>query len=98
MEFPTKPIIALRTQCRQNAGMTIQLTIREVPEAVRNELAARAAREGRSMQEYLKRELERLASRPTTADWIARVRERKTASGTRLRTRDILSARAQDKR
>jgi len=42
--------------------MPIQITIRNVPEKVRDELAARAALQGKSMQEYLRSELERLAS------------------------------------
>jgi len=49
-------------ECRQNAVMPIQITIRNVPEKVRDELAARAALQGKSMQEYLRSELERLAS------------------------------------
>ena len=45
--------------------MGIQITIRDVPEKVRDELAARAALQGKSMQEYLRAELERLAARPS---------------------------------
>ena len=46
--------------------MPVQMTIRGVPEAVRNELAARAASQRQSMQEFLLRcELERIASRPS---------------------------------
>ena len=37
--------------------MGVQITIRDVPVAVRDELAARAARERKSMQEYLKQRL-----------------------------------------
>jgi antitoxin FitA len=33
--------------------MPVAITIRNVPEEVRDELAARAARSGRSLQEYL---------------------------------------------
>jgi plasmid stability protein len=57
--------------------MSVQITIRDVPNEVRDELAARAARSGQSMQEYLKAELERLARRPTIGDWLDRVRGRK---------------------
>jgi plasmid stability protein len=38
------------------------ITIRNVPDEVRNTLAARAALSGRSMQEYVLRQLIRLAS------------------------------------
>jgi antitoxin FitA len=45
--------------------MAIQINIRDVPEKVRDELAARAALQGKSMQEFLRAELERLAARPS---------------------------------
>ena len=44
--------------------MAVAITIRNVPHEVRDELAARAARSGRSLQEYLLRQLTDLASRP----------------------------------
>ena len=50
--------------------MTIQITVRDVPAKVRDELAARAALQGQSMQEYLRKELERLAARPTVHTWL----------------------------
>jgi plasmid stability protein len=42
--------------------MAVQITIRDVPEQVRDELAARAALKGQSMQEFLRAELARLAA------------------------------------
>ena len=45
--------------------MAVQITIRGVPEEVRDELAARAALKRQSMQEYLREELERLAALPS---------------------------------
>jgi hypothetical protein len=42
--------------------MAIQINIRDVPEKVRDELVARAALQGKSMQEFLRAELERLAA------------------------------------
>src|SRR5262249_1056379 len=42
------------------------------PEKVRDELAARAASQGRSMQEFLRSELQRLASRPSVDAWLQR--------------------------
>jgi len=59
--------------------MGVQITIRDVPETVRDELAARAARAGQSMQEFLRGELERLAARPSVEGWLAQVCERKRA-------------------
>jgi len=73
--------------------MGVQITIRDVPEKVRDELAARAAHERKSMQEYLKGELEKLASRPSLDAWLERVRERKRAAGTRVSTKKILKHR-----
>jgi hypothetical protein len=52
-------------QCWHCASMTIQINIRDVPEKVRDELASRAAMQGKSMQEFLRAELERLAARPS---------------------------------
>lgn len=52
------------------------ITVRDVPDDVRDELAARAARSGRSLQEYLKGELIDLAHRPTVADVVVEVRRR----------------------
>jgi plasmid stability protein len=78
--------------------MTVQITIRDVPEKVRDELAARAALQGKSMQEYLRSELERLASRPSVDAWLEQVRKRKRASQTRLSAAQILKARDADRR
>ena len=78
--------------------MGVQITIRDVPEKVRDELASRAARERKSMQEYLKGELERLASRPSLHSWLERVRERKHAAGRRLSGKQILKHRDADRR
>jgi len=78
--------------------MGVQITIRDVPEAVRDELAARAARERKSMQEYLRGELERLAVRPSLHAWLEQVRERKRAAGRRVSGRRILAHRNADRR
>jgi plasmid stability protein len=78
--------------------MTVQITVRDVPEKVRDELAARAALQGKSMQEYLRSELERLAARPSVDAWLEQVRKRKRASQTRLSASQILKARNADRR
>ena len=56
--------------------MSVTITVRDVPEDVRDELAARAARSGRSLQEYLKGQLIDLAHRPVAADVVLEVRRR----------------------
>ncbi len=78
--------------------MGIQITIRDVPKNVRDELAARAALQGKSMQEFLRAELERLAARPSVEAWLKLLRARKRATQTRVSSRDILGSRNADRR
>jgi len=85
-------------QCFQNAVMAVQITIRDVPEPVRDELASRAALQGKSMQEYLRGELERIAARPSVDAWLRSVRERKDAAATRVGASKIVSARNADRK
>lgn len=74
------------------------ITIRDVPDAVRDELAARAARAGKSLQEYLRGMLVESTSRPTVDDVIARARARVGATGVRVNADSILAARDADRR
>jgi len=78
--------------------MPVQLTIRDVPDQVRDELAARAALQRKSMQEFLRGELEKIASRPSLEVWLQTVRERKKAAGSRVDTDTILQARDADRK
>jgi plasmid stability protein len=78
--------------------MATTMTIRHVPEEVRNELAARAAKTGRSLQEYMLDEIVRLASKPSVADLVADVRERKRRSGRPVGRDAILADRDADRR
>ena len=78
--------------------MSVQITIRDVPEKVRDELAARAALQGKSMQEFLRTELERLAARPSVDAWLQQVRKRKRAAQTRVASEQILNSRDADRR
>ena len=78
--------------------MSVAITIRDVPDDVRDELAARAARSGRSLQSYLNDLLVQTASRPTPADVIGRARGRVAATGSRLDPETILQARDADRR
>ena len=77
--------------------MTVQITIRGVPEEVRDELAVRAAVRRQSMQEFLRGELERIASRPSLDTWLRDVRYRKEAADTRVPPSVILGARDADR-
>ncbi len=73
--------------------MPTSITIRDVPDETRDELAARAALTGRSLQEYLRSQLVELARRPDAEALIARVRERKRRTGSRLAAGEILAHR-----
>ncbi len=70
--------------------MFTSITIRKVPAEVRDELAARAAKSGRSLQEYLLEELTEVASLPDPAELIASARERVRRTGSQLGPEDIL--------
>jgi antitoxin FitA len=77
--------------------MAVSMTIRDVPEDVRDELAARARRSGRSLQEYLRGELMELARTPDPADVLARARERVRQTGSTVTAEQILAARDADR-
>jgi plasmid stability protein len=53
------------------------IQIRNVPPDLHKKLKIRAAEEGITLSEYLLREAERVASRPTLAELTERVRTRK---------------------
>lgn len=78
--------------------MGVAITVRDVPLEVRDELAARAARSGRSLQEYLRGFLVEAVAKPTAADVIARARARVDATGGQVQPEAILAARDADRR
>lgn len=53
------------------------IQIRDVPESVHGALKSRAAREGLSLSDFIKRELERVAERPTMQEWLERTQRAK---------------------
>ena len=77
--------------------MPVAITIRNVPDDVRDELAARAARSGRSLQEYLAAQLAELASRPDVATAVAASRARVRATGRVLDPEGIVADRDADR-
>ena len=81
----------------QNACMT-SITIRDVPEEVRDELAARARLSGRSLQEFLRSELTELARRPDPVILLTQARQRTRRTGSRLSAAQILDHRDNDRR
>ena len=78
--------------------MPTSITIRHVPDEVRNELAARASLAGRSLQEHLRAELIELAKRPSVDVLLARVRQHKAATSSHLPASKILTHRDRDRR
>lgn len=51
------------------------IQVRDVPDRVHGTLKARAAREGMSLSDFIKRELERAAERPTMQEWLERTQQ-----------------------
>jgi antitoxin FitA len=77
--------------------MGTAITIRDVPDETRDELAARAAATGRSLQEYVRGELIELARRPDAEVLLAQVRDRKQRTGSRLSPDSIVRHRDADR-
>jgi len=101
---PEVPSHAPHTRRRPSACISaadtaiFSITIRNVPTEVRNELAARAARSGQSLQEFLLARLTDLASRPDVRTVLERARERVRITGSALTTEQILDALDADRR
>jgi plasmid stability protein len=74
------------------------ITIRDVPDETGDELAARAALTGRSLQEYLRARLVELARMPDAEVLMAKVRARKSATGGAVELEQILAYRDADRR
>ncbi len=77
--------------------MGVQITIRNVPEEVRDELASRAALKRQSMQEYLREALERMASVPSREVVLERARRRVEASDSRVTSAEIVRMLEEDR-
>jgi len=57
--------------------MSKMIQVRDVPEHLHGTLKSRAAREGMSLSDFIKRELERAAERPTMREWLERTQQSK---------------------
>lgn len=77
--------------------MPKSITIRDIPDWTSEELAARAASSGRSLQEYLRARLVEMADTPDAETWVARVRARKASTGGSLSAGSILGHRDADR-
>ncbi|CNH57896.1 Uncharacterised protein [Mycobacterium tuberculosis] len=76
----------------------VAITVRDIPAHVRDELAARAARAGQSLQEYLRGLLVSAADKPCAADVISRARARVQTTGVRLDAASILAEKDANRR
>jgi plasmid stability protein len=57
--------------------MSKMIQVRDVPDSVHGTLKSRAGREGMSLSDFIKRELERVAERPTMQEWLERTQQAK---------------------
>lgn len=78
--------------------MPKSITIRDVPDQTSDELAARAALTGRSLQEYLRARLVELAQAPDAEVVVARIHARKAATGGSVNADRILAHRDAERR
>jgi plasmid stability protein len=78
--------------------MPRSITIRDVPDETTQELAARAAVSGRSLQEYLRAHLIAWTAQPDPAVLMARARARKERVGSEIGSASILSHRDAERR
>lgn len=76
----------------------VAVTVRDVPSGVRDELAARAARAGQSLQEYLRGLLVNAAAKPTVDEVLARARSRVAITGGRVDPAATLQSRDADRK
>jgi antitoxin FitA len=90
-------VLAFWQRAQQTGAVPKSITIRDVPDETSEELAARAALTGRSLQEYLRARLVELASAPDAEAWMARVRARKMATGGSITIDQVLAQRDADR-
>lgn len=76
----------------------VAVTVRDLPDDVRDELASRAARAGKSLQEYLRGILVAAAEKPSLDDVLTRARARVSATGVRVDAAATLAAKDADRR
>ena len=78
--------------------MPVQITIRNVPDEIRDRISEHAASRRQSMQQFLLGELERMAQEPDSAnresnrEILDRARKRLAITGTRLSAETIVNA------
>lgn len=68
----------------------VSITVRNVPQDVRDELAARAALEGKSLQIYLHEELTQMVEHPSQRQLLERIRRRRPSAKAKLTAEDVV--------
>lgn len=63
--------------------MSKMIQVRDVSDEVHSTLKARAAREGMSLSDFIKRELGRMVERPTMREWLERTAQARPISTNR---------------
>ena len=63
--------------CSYAWDLSKMIQVRDVPEHLHGTLKSRAAREGMSLSDFLKKELARVAERPTMQEWLERTQQGK---------------------
>jgi antitoxin FitA len=79
----------MSSTCVSVEHMTKMIQVRNVPEDVHRTLKARAAKAGVSLSDYIKRDLEQAAARPSLEEIDARIAARGRSG---LRTETVLGA------
>jgi plasmid stability protein len=69
--------------------MSKMVQVRDVPDRVHSTLKARAAREGMSLSDFIKRELERTAERPSMLEWLERAQQTKANATKRTAAQSV---------
>ncbi len=69
--------------------MSKMIQVREVPDRVHSTLKARAAREGISLSDFIKRELERTVELPTMREWLEHTEQARPISTRRSATQIV---------
>ena len=67
----------MRSTCFYAVDMSKMIQVRDVPDGLQGTLKARAARVGMTLSDFIKRELVRIAERPTLQEWLERTGEGK---------------------
>src|ERR1039457_3253393 len=71
------PGVHMCRTCVYAKDMSKMIQVRDVPEDVHSTLKARAAREGMSLSDYIKSELEYTAERPSMREWLEHTEQTK---------------------